>query len=216
VHNRRGLGRQLGGERDRIGLQPDLAVRHEDLVLVAGAGLDAGQEQLPDAGRAHRAHRVHAAVPEVEVAHHRDRAGGRRPHAERRAAHAVDLPDVRAEARPQRLVAALPDQMQVELADRGQEAVRVVDRDGAGLPVVDLQAVVERQLGTFDDALEHAAGVDRGEIDRLAARRQDAHGGGGGAERADHHAAVAGVGAEDVVGSGVLAAHEPLEVCGGS
>ena len=38
VHDRGGLGRDLGLERDRVGLQPDLAVRGEDLVLVARAG----------------------------------------------------------------------------------------------------------------------------------------------------------------------------------
>ena len=74
-----GLGRHLGLERDRVGLQADLAVRREDLVLVVRAGADAGQEQLPHARGADRAHRVDAPVPVVEVADDRDRARRRAP-----------------------------------------------------------------------------------------------------------------------------------------
>ena len=84
-------------------------------------------------------------------------------------ADAVDLAHVRAEPRPQLLVAALADQVQVELADRRQEAVRVVDRDRPGLAVVDLELVGERQLGALDDALEHAAGMHALELDRITA-----------------------------------------------
>ena len=83
-------------------------------------------------------------------------------------AHALELEHVRAEALPQLLVAALADQVQVELADRGQEAVRVLGRDGP-VAVVDLVAVGERQLRARDAALEDAAGVDLLERDGLAA-----------------------------------------------
>ena len=215
VDHRRGLRRHLGGERERVGLQPDLAVGREDLVLVVRAALDAGQEQLPDAGRAHRAHRVQPAVPEVEVADDRDGAGGRRPHAERGAANAVDLAHVGAEAGPQLLVAPLGEQVHVELADRRQEAVGVVDRDGPGLAVVDLQPVRERQLGALEHALEHAAGVDRRERDRLTALGDRPHARRRRPERPDHHAAVRGMRAEDVVRAGVLAPYEALEVGSG-
>ena len=74
---------------------------------------------------------------------------------------------MRAEPLPQLLVAALADEVQVELADRRQEAVRVVDRDRAGVAVVDLELVGERQLGAVDDALEDAAGVHGLELDRV-------------------------------------------------
>ena len=150
VHDRGGLGRHLGGEGDRIGLQADLAVRREDLVLVVRAGLDAGQEELPDPGRPERAHRVHAAVPEVEVADHGHGAARRRPDRERRPAHAVHLLHVRAEPGPHLLVASLAEEVLVELADGGQEAVRIVDRDRAGVAVADLELVAQRQLGAVD------------------------------------------------------------------
>ena len=55
-----------------------------DLELVARAGLDARDEELPDARAAERAHRVDAPVPAVEVADDGDRAGVRRPDRERR------------------------------------------------------------------------------------------------------------------------------------
>ena len=144
VDDGRGLGRDLGLEGHRVGLQADLAVLGEDLELVAVARPDAGQEDLPDAARAERAHRVRAAVPVVEVADDGDRLRGRGPDGERGAAHAVELAHVRAEPLPQLLVAALADQVQVELADRGQEAVRVLGGDLVAA-VVDLVAVGERQ-----------------------------------------------------------------------
>ena len=159
MHDRRRLGRDLGLERDRVGLQADLAVGREDLVLVVRAVADAGQEQLPDAAGAERAHRVDAPVPVVEVADHRDRPRGRRPDRERGPGDAVDLGHVRAQALPQLLVAPLAEQVHVELADRRQEAVRIVDRDRPGLAVVDLELVGERQLGALQVPLEDAARV---------------------------------------------------------
>ena len=131
-HHRRGGRRDLGPERHRVGLLPPHAVAAEDLELVVGAVADVRDEQLPHAGGAERAHRVGAAVPVVEVAGDADALGVRRPDRERRAGHrageAVVRARVRAEDRPQLLVAALADQVQVDLAERRQEAVRVVGR----------------------------------------------------------------------------------------
>ena len=144
-HHRRRRGRDLGAEGERVGLLPPHPVLPENLVLVVRAVTDAGDEQLPDAGRAHRPHRVGPAVPVVEVAGQADalRAGG--PHREGRALHGSGDPvvgaGVRAEHVPELLVATFADQVQVDLAQRRQEPVRVVDQPGR--PVVgDLQAVV--------------------------------------------------------------------------
>ena len=207
------LRRELGLLRVRVGLQRQLAVGGEDLVLVARARLDAGQEQLPDPGRAQRAHRVQAPVPGVEVADDADRASGRRPHRKRGAHHGLvgPLAHVRAEAVVHLLVAALRDQVQVELAERRQERVRVVDRERAGGAVVDLEAVVQGQLGAFDDALEDAAGVDRLELDGAAVVKRCRDRGRRGTQRADRDASVLRVGAEHGVGVSVLAAHQRLE-----
>ena len=72
---------------------------------------------------------MQAPVPGVEVADDADRARRRRPHRERGAGDAVELAHVRAEPLVELLVAALADQVQVELAERRQERVRVVDRE---------------------------------------------------------------------------------------
>ena len=90
---------------------------------------------------------------------------------------------MRAEALPQLLVAALADEVEVQLADRRQEAVGVLGRDRP-VAVVDVVAVGERQLDAREPALEHAAGVDLLHLDGLAAVRHDGDGGGGGAPRA--------------------------------
>src|SRR5690606_21509962 len=80
THARRSAGAALEPARIRVGLDQYLAaVTIAYLELVVGAGLEAGQEQLPDPGVAARAHGVHAAVPVVEVAHHRYPFGVGRP-----------------------------------------------------------------------------------------------------------------------------------------
>ncbi len=197
-HHRGGLRRDLGGLGVRIGLEQDLVILGEDLVLVAGAGAHPGQEQLPDAGRAERAHGVQAAVPGVEVADHADRAGSRRPHGERGAGDRwmgwvggyLDLAHVRAELVVELLVPTLADQVLVELADRRQECVGIVDRELAGVAVVDLELVAQRQLGVLDDALEHAAGMDLLQLGARLAVDQHGHRAGGRAQRAHDHAAA--------------------------
>src|SRR6185312_8916249 len=151
-----GVGRwHLGLEGERVGFLPPLAVLAEDVVAVPAADLDAGDEDLPDAGGAERAHRVGAGLPVVEVAGDLHAAGVGRPDGEGdtldRTARGVVAPDVRAEHLPQPLVPALADQVLVELADRGHPAVRVVDgvgvRAARAVAVGDLDAVVARLLG---------------------------------------------------------------------
>ena len=98
--------------------------------------------------------------PVVEVAGDPDPARVRRPHGERRAgdgaARGVVAAHVRAEHLPEVLVPALADQVQVDLAERRQPAVRVVDGE-AVVAVGDLEPVVRRRL--VEDRLEDAAVV---------------------------------------------------------
>src|SRR3546814_13449524 len=78
-------GRLLLQEGDGIGLQRQQpAVGSDDLVLVEGAPLQAGNEQLPDADLVTLAHDVAAAVPAVDVAHHADALRVGRPDGEDR------------------------------------------------------------------------------------------------------------------------------------
>src|SRR5262249_14711095 len=120
-HDRGRPRRDLGLLRERVGIQRQLAVRREDLVLVSRARLGGGQKQLPDARRAERAHRVQPTVPAVEIAYDAYCAGGWSPDRERRSRHALVLADVGAELVVELLVASLCDQVQVELAERGRE-----------------------------------------------------------------------------------------------
>ena len=123
------------------------------------------------------------------------------------------LAHVRAELGVELLVAALAGQVQVHLAQRGQEAVRVADRERPVLAVVDLQLVVERQLGAGDRALEHAGGMGLGELGRRPVGGDHAHRARRRAERADHDAAVAvGMGSEEGVWIGRGARGELLGV----
>ena len=96
-------------------------------------------------------------------------------------------------------MAALADQVQVELADRRQERVGVLDRELAGVAVVDLELVVERQLGVLELALEHAAGVDLLELHARAAVGDRGDRARGRAQHAHDHAAVLRMRAEDGV-----------------
>ena len=61
-----------------------------NLELVLFAVRQIGNEQLPHAGRGQQPHRVHAAVPPVEVADHADAIGVRRPHREMHAGRRSD------------------------------------------------------------------------------------------------------------------------------
>ena len=125
------LGRVLGREGDRVGLEGEGPRRGDQLVLVPGPAGDPGHEQLPDPRGAERPHRVQPAVPGVEVADHPDRAGVGSPDGEGGPGHAVDRHLVGAELLPQPLVAALAQQVLVELADGRPEPVGVVDGEAA-------------------------------------------------------------------------------------
>ena len=72
-------------------------VRPHDLVLVAGAGVDSGDEEFPDTGSPQITHRMGAAVPEVMVADDRDASGRGSPDRERDAQHAIEGADMGAE-----------------------------------------------------------------------------------------------------------------------
>src|SRR4029077_7936864 len=123
--DRRVRRRHLGVERDRIGLQPQPDVPRPDLELVLRPLVLGWYEELPDPRGAERAHRVQAPVPRVEVADDRDRPRVWRPDRERGADDALDLAHVGAEQLVQVLVAALERQVEVQLAERGEERGRI-------------------------------------------------------------------------------------------
>ena len=150
--------RRLGRTRERVGLLQQVAFRRAHLVLVAGAVAEAGHEQLPDPRRHQAAHRVHAPVPLVEIAHHADALGIRRPHGEVHAGHVADGQPARAQLLPGAVVRALGEEMQVEIGQHRPELVgidQVADRGS----LVDAQPVGQfvRRGGPRQRGLEHAA-----------------------------------------------------------
>ena len=149
-------GPQLHREPVGIGLEQRAPVARADLVLVGGAGADARDEQLPDAGRAARLHGVAAAVPEVERAHHAHALGVRRPHRETRAGAGHRAPRVRAELVVDAVVVALAEQVQVEVRQLRREVVRVVLGELVAVAVADVQPVRLQRPAERHAALEQA------------------------------------------------------------
>ncbi|CAB4930120.1 unannotated protein [freshwater metagenome] len=192
-------GWDLGRERVRVGLLAPGTVTSEDLELVGGAIADAGDEQLPDAGRAQGAHRVGGAVPEVEVAGDANSLRVRCPDGERDAADRTErgrvLAHVRAEHLPELLVAALADEMEIDLAEGGEESVGVVGGDDAA-GISDIDRVV-RNLGGLDDPAPNAAVFVAQRDPRIGSHDGDAVG--KGTQDADGDGAAAGVRTEDLV-----------------
>jgi len=142
VHHRRGGRRHLGVLSQRVGVLDPVAVPAQDLELVLGADVRVRHVQLPDAGRAQRPHRPAVVrAPAGEVADHLDAVGARRPDRE---GHAGAL-GLRAQHRPELLVPALADQVQVELTQGGQMPVRVVE-----LLAVHVQPVVQHGARQLD------------------------------------------------------------------
>ncbi len=215
-----GVGRRaLGGERQRIGLEHQPAIGPEHLVLVFVAHADAGNEQLPDPRGAEHPHRVQAPVPAVEVADHPHRAGVGRPHREGGTGHALQHGRVGTEPLPQPLVPALADQVLVQLTERRQEPVGVVDLHDV-LAVGDLQPVGGQPLGarprrraglSGQGALEQAGRVDPLQ-DLAPTVGQDAHLARVGAPGPDAHLAGLRMGAEQAVGLVVLPTHQALDL----
>jgi hypothetical protein len=126
--------------------------------------------------------------------------------------HAVDLARVRAELLVQLLVATLAGEVEVDLAQRRHERVRVAQREGPALLVADLELVAQRELRVGDRSLEDAARVAQPELDRRGALGPGDHLGRVGAEGADHHAAVLRVSAEEAVRLGEVAVDDRLDV----
>ncbi len=197
-----GVRRALGAPRHRVGLGAHDVVGAADLVLVDRPDADLGDEQLPHPGGADEAHRVDPPVPVVEVADDAHGLGARGPHGERDAAHAAHragvLVDPGAEDGPQLLVAALADEVEVDLAEGGGEAVGVVlevlDAVGPG----DEEAVVHRPGGVGAHGAPGALGlVD--EVEDLVVLEPHPDRGREGLEDADPQALVLHVLTEEVV-----------------
>ncbi len=122
---RRGVGRQLGRQGYRVGLERQDAVGPEDLVLVGFTSVQSRDEQLPDPRRMTQAHGMPTAIPDIEVTHHRDPPGIGRPHRETHAGDAVHRGQLGSQATAEVAVIAFGEQVQVHFAKQRPEAVGV-------------------------------------------------------------------------------------------
>ncbi|CAM5646574.1 hypothetical protein SAVIM40S_08196 [Streptomyces avidinii] len=202
----RGVRRgDLRGPRHRVGAQGVTAVRAGDVVLVERPGAHPGQEQLPHPRRAERAHRVGGGVPVREVPGDPDPLGVRRPHREAGPGHALVLHRLGAERLPQLFVAALADQVKVQLAEGGQEPVRVVDLDLVA--VVRDQQPVLRHAGQRQQPREQPVAL----VDELGPQplRDDGDRLGVGAQHPEGHPAPLGAGPQHRVRIVVSALQQP-------
>ena len=151
--------RRLEMQAVRVRLQERRrVVRADNLVLVAGTGMDSGDEEFPDTGSPQIAHRVGVAVPEVMVADDRDAAGGGSPDGERDAQHAIEGADMGAQLIVGAVIVALTEQEEVVFRDRRQEAIRVVDEAAHAIGIRHAEAITEKHSARQFD-LEDAAGM---------------------------------------------------------
>ena len=211
--------RELEPEAERVGLGQQFArAPGADLVLVDLLLDDAGEEDLPDPGLSPVAHRVHAAVPMVEIADDGDALRVGRPHRERRAPDPSDVDDMAPQLLVLRQVAPFGQEMDVEVGEDRSERVGVVLRPPVAVAAGDLEPVREDLRVAREVRLEHPVGVDAG------------HGGAARGAVVAHHLDLAGpgldhpdgdeplssflhdVGAEDGEGVPVTGADEEVEV----
>src|ERR1700733_5773667 len=115
AHHRAIPGAQLHGEAVGISLDEQMAGAVPDFVLIGGAGADGGNRQFADSRARARMHHMHVAVPMIELAHHADALGVRRPYRESRALAALAGAQMRAELLVNTLVPALAEQIQIEV-----------------------------------------------------------------------------------------------------
>src|SRR5699024_5503070 len=110
-------------------------------------GLHPGYEHFPHPGIPEGPHGAPGAVPTVEIADHLHRAGIGGPHRERGSLHLLpasrpaQFPQMRAEYRPEVLVPPLADEVEVDLAQGGEDLVRSAAAGAAAVLVAGLDLV---------------------------------------------------------------------------
>ncbi len=149
---------QFGTQRVGVALELPMAIRTEHVELVEGAARKIRNEDLPDAALEPQAHRMCAAVPEVEVPRQADLTRIGRPDRKRHAGHAVYRARVSAQLFPRSQVTPFAQQPDIGIAEPGAEAVRVFDYPLAERRV-DLQQVMTGMLQ------HHVAGEQAAVID---------------------------------------------------
>jgi len=166
--DRRGRGAQFGLKGKGVGLErQDDAIRAHNLILIRAARSDIGQENLPHASVRPVAHRRAAAIPAIEVAHHR--------HAlcigKMRAGHPVMGHCMRAQLVEQASVRPLRE---IIIIHRPQDRAEAIGIDHDMVAAVAIMGDVTQRLALADFHLaeKQPVRVDRRQFaDRLAVQR---------------------------------------------
>src|SRR6516225_11077075 len=140
--NGAGVGAQFGSEGVGIGFErKHVSFRPDDFEFVDGAFRQFGNEDLPDAGRAARAHRMDTAVPAIEVTDHADAASAGGPDGKLDAADACEGDEVRAKLLVGVVMAAFAHEIQIKLGKDAGKSVRIVNLELFAVMGADLNSV---------------------------------------------------------------------------
>src|SRR5580693_8052001 len=139
------VGTLLGREAIRIGFQSPVASARLNFEFVQRAFVEARNEKLPDSRFAAYSHRVHAAVPEVEISDDADAQRIRRPHAEMNAANASHFAYVRAKLFVFLVVSAFAGKVEIVIGEQRRESISVKRVDRIAIRESEIQAIRSRR-----------------------------------------------------------------------
>jgi len=217
-HNGRVLRGRLEEEAIGVGFEHDFPPRVAELELIVRPGGHVRHEDFPHPRLPQRPHRVAAAVPVVEVAHHADAPGVGRPNRETGAGGAVQHAQLRPEFIVDAALVALAEQEQIVLAEGGGKGVRVAAALRAALGIRDDQLVGVGFRHRRRHALEQARRVQARQREdglvRFAQRvRLDFHR--LRHQRPHHQAGAVGqrVHSQPLMGGALFGFHQTLEFC---
>ena len=114
------------------------------------------KEDLPDAARAERTHRVSATVPVVEVADDADADGVGRPHRKVHAVGRADAHRMGAELFVDPRVIAFAEEIQIVVTEDSPVAIRIVDVIGMAAGVGDAQRVIGNRGEAGEKSFENS------------------------------------------------------------
>src|SRR6476469_4014860 len=173
VNHRGGFFPPLAEKSERVGLQQKCALLRPNLEFVMGALLHAGQKQFPNAAPEQAPHRVHPAVPPIEVADHADALSVRRPDGEISAFDVADLPEMRAELFVKLEMISLGEQMEIDLAHDEAVAVGIADDSGGSIPFREVNAIIGVTFHSGQGGLEKTFATELLGWEALLSRPRD-------------------------------------------
>ncbi|MDF3008278.1 MAG: hypothetical protein K0R86_2145 [Enterobacter kobei] len=140
----------------RVGFDAQIAVGVEQLEFIQLAVMCTGDKQLPDAGFFAQAHWVAAAIPVVELSHHRDATSVWCPDGEFGAGNAIHGVGVRTQRFVRAQMGAFGQQPDIKILNQRAEAIRVIDQVFLTVPD-DGKLIAEGIFATLDNAGEKTA-----------------------------------------------------------